>query len=149
LAASVEQSDLALTAEADDPEGPDSGGTVAAMIQHVALETARTDERAALAFWRLLGFEPVDPPPSLRHRAAWLQGGRTQVHLLWSGDPVTPPQGHTAVVVDDYDATVSRLRAAGYDVEPRREHWGAARSFVRAPGGHRVEIMAAPPPTPC
>jgi hypothetical protein len=23
--------------------------------------------------------------------------------------------------------------------------WGAPRSFVRAPGGHRVELMEAPP----
>ena len=118
------------------------------MIQHVALETARADEQAALAFWRLLGFESFDPPPSLRRRSAWLQGGQTQVHLLWSRDPVTPREGHTAVVVDDYDTTVRQLREAGYQVEPRREHWGAPRSFVRAPGGHRVEIMAAPPPAP-
>jgi catechol 2,3-dioxygenase-like lactoylglutathione lyase family enzyme len=131
-----------------DPDRLDSGGTVAAMIQHVALETARADEQAALAFWRLLGFESVDPPPSLRRRAAWLQGGRTQVHLLWSRDPVTPPAGHAAVLVDDYDMTVRQLGEAGYDVEPRRAHWGAPRSYVRAPGGHRVEIMAAPPPPP-
>jgi hypothetical protein len=40
---------------------------------------------------------------------------------------------------------VTRLEAAGFPVEPRPRHWGAARAFVRSPGGHRVEIMAAPP----
>ena len=144
----MEQSHLALTAEPRDPGKPDSGGTVAAVIQHVALETARADEQAALSFWRLLGFESVDPPPSLGSRAAWLRGGQTQVHLLWSRDAVVPPEGHTAVVVEDYDETLRQLRDAGYDVEPRCEHWGAPRSFVRAPGGHRVEIMSALPPTP-
>ena len=31
------------------------------------------------------------------------------------------------------------------EVDERPRHWGAARCFVRAPGGHRVELMAAPP----
>ena len=60
-------------------------------------------------------------------------------------DPVQLPNGHFAVVVDDYDATLERLRAAGFEPEPRDEHWGAPRSFVRDPAGNRVELMAAPP----
>ena len=115
------------------------------MIQHVALETARSDGEAAEAFWHLLGFATVDPRESLRDRAMWLQRGPTQVHLLWHDEPTAPPEGHVAVVLDDYEAGVERLREAGHEVEPRTEHWGAPRAFVRAPGGHRVEIMAAPP----
>ena len=115
------------------------------MIQHVALETRREDGEAAAAFWRLLGFEDVEPPESLRERATWLQRGPTQVHLLWSDAPLAPDEGHTAVVVEGYEEVVERLRGAGFEVEPRAEHWGAPRSFVRAPGGHRVELMAAPP----
>ena len=118
---------------------------VGPVIQHVALETARTDAAAAEEFWQLLGFDPVEPPETLRDHAAWLQKGATQVHLLWSDAPVIPPEGHVAVVADDYDATIARLREAGYLVDPRREHWGAPRAFVSAPGGHRVEVMAAPP----
>ena len=115
------------------------------MIQHVALEKRRQDSGSAEAFWRLLGFEPVEPPESLPDRAAWLQLGPTQVHLLWSDEPVAPPEGHAAVVIADYEDTLERLREAGHQVEPRSEHWGAPRAFVRAPGGHRVEVMAAPP----
>jgi catechol 2,3-dioxygenase-like lactoylglutathione lyase family enzyme len=115
------------------------------VIQHVALETARADAEAAREFWRLLGFESIEPPWGLRARAAWLQKGPTQVHLLWSDHPVAPPEGHVAVVADDYDATIERLREAGHEVDPRKEHWGAPRAFVRAPGGHRVELMAAAP----
>jgi catechol 2,3-dioxygenase-like lactoylglutathione lyase family enzyme len=116
------------------------------VLQHVALETARADAEAAEEFWRLLGFVPVDPPPSLRERAAWLERGGTQIHLLWSDAPAAPPEGHAAVVVDDYESALERLRDAGYEVEPRTEHWGAPRAFARAPGGHRVELMSAPPP---
>ena len=115
------------------------------MIQHVALETRREDGPAAESFWRLLGFEDVEPPETLRERASWLQRGATQVHLLWHDSPTPQPEGHVAVVVEDYDETLERLRAAGYDPEPRRQHWGVPRAYVRSPGGHRVELMAAPP----
>lgn len=83
---------------------------------------------------------------SLRERAAWLQRGPTQIHLLFASDPAAPPQGHAAVLAEDYEATLSALRGAGYEPEPRTEHWGAPRCFVRAPGGHRVEVMAEAPP---
>jgi hypothetical protein len=49
------------------------------------------------------------------------------------------------VLVADYDSTLAALRGAGFDPEPRKEHWGAARSFVRNPAGHRVELMAGSP----
>jgi catechol 2,3-dioxygenase-like lactoylglutathione lyase family enzyme len=117
------------------------------MIQHVALETTRADGPAAAAFWELLGFARVDAPPTLRDRAAWLERAGTQIHLLWADDPRPQPVGHVAVVVADYDRTLDRLRAAGYRVDPRAEHWGAPRSYVTAPGGHRIEMMAHPPRT--
>jgi catechol 2,3-dioxygenase-like lactoylglutathione lyase family enzyme len=74
-----------------------------------------------------------------------VQAGETQVHLLYADDPVVPPQGHVAVVCAAFDETVAALGAAGFDVEPRTRHWGAARAYVRSPGGHRVELMASPP----
>lgn len=116
------------------------------MIQHVALETRRADVEAALAFWALLGFARVAPPTSLAERAVWVQEpGGTQVHLLFAADPVVAPEGHVAVVAADYEATLGRLRDAGFAAEPRTEHWGARRTAVTAPGGHRVEVMASAP----
>jgi catechol 2,3-dioxygenase-like lactoylglutathione lyase family enzyme len=114
-------------------------------IQHVALETRPQDLDAEVRFWELLGFEVVDPPPTLRERATWVQHGDTQIHLLYAELHVVPPQGHTAVVAPDYDATVAQLRAAGFAVEDRPQHWGAPRCFVHSPGGHRVEVMARAP----
>ncbi len=115
------------------------------MIQHVALEVREADAPACRRFWGLLGFVPVVPPPTLAARAAWVQRGDTQVHLLFADDPVAVPEGHVAVVVDDYDATLAALRAAGFDPQPRTEHWGSPRCFVRCPAGHRVEVMAFGP----
>jgi catechol 2,3-dioxygenase-like lactoylglutathione lyase family enzyme len=115
------------------------------VIQHVSLETRRQDVEAELGFWALLGFEPVDPPGTLGEVSAWAQRAGTQVHLLFAEDPVVPPEAHVAVVADDYPATLDRVRHAGFEVEPHAEHWGAPRAFTRSPGGHLVELMAAPP----
>jgi catechol 2,3-dioxygenase-like lactoylglutathione lyase family enzyme len=115
------------------------------VIQHVSLESRRADESALLRFWAALGFERVEPPPSLAARATWVQRGPTQVHFLWADEPVVTPQGHVAVVAEDYEATLAALREAGHEPEPRAEHWGVPRSYVRSPGGHLIEVMAAPP----
>ena len=116
------------------------------MLQHVTIEMRREDRADAEAFWSVLGFEPVTPPGTLREVSAWLERDGTQIHLLWSEEPVAAPEGHAAVVVDDYDAVVAQLRAEGYEVDDRAQQWGVPRSFVRAPGGHRIELMSAPPP---
>jgi catechol 2,3-dioxygenase-like lactoylglutathione lyase family enzyme len=112
----------------------------------VSIEVRPADVDACVAFYELLGFARVDPPPTLRDRAVWVERDGTQVHLMLIDDPVVPPHGHLAVVAEDYDATMARLRGAGFETDPRREHWGAPRSFVRDPSGARVEVMAAPPP---
>jgi catechol 2,3-dioxygenase-like lactoylglutathione lyase family enzyme len=114
-------------------------------IHHVALETRRVDVDAEVAFWRLLGFHRVEPPESLRERAVWVQREGRQVHLMYADEPVAPPAGHTAIVAPDYAEVVERLAEAGVEIDERPRHWGTPRCFVRSPGGHRVEVMAAPP----
>ena len=114
-------------------------------VQHVALETRPGDADALVAFFGLLGFDEVEPPPALTERARWVQRGATQIHVLFADDPVVPPLGHVAIVVPAYDETLAALRTAGHEVTDRRPHWGAPRAFVAAPGGHRVEVMERPP----
>ncbi|MBA3328624.1 MAG: VOC family protein [Solirubrobacterales bacterium] len=115
------------------------------MIQHVALEVREADVPACERFWALLGFDPVVAPGELAQRSAWVQRGGQQIHLLFADAPVALPQGHVAVVVEDYDATLAALRSAGFEPEPRAEYWGSPRCFVRCPAGHRVELMAFGP----
>jgi catechol 2,3-dioxygenase-like lactoylglutathione lyase family enzyme len=115
-------------------------------VQHVTLELRESQVEACVDFSALLGFTRVAAPSSLADRAAWLQSGSVQIHLMWVDEPVVPPRGHVAVVAPEYDAVVGALRAAGFEVEPRREHWGVPRSYVHDPAGHLVEVMAAAPP---
>ena len=114
-------------------------------IQHVALEVAPDRVADCVAFYALLGFAEVEPPESLRERAAWMERGGTQVHLLRVEEPRPLQQGHVAVVIEDWEAGLQRLRAAEHEVEPRREHWGSPRAYVRDPAGNLVELMAFPP----
>ncbi len=117
-------------------------------LQHVSLEVPPAAADAEVAFWALLGFRALQVPEALGARARWVgPGDGTQVHLLLAEDAVAPPQGHVAVVIEDYAAAVDALREAGFGVDPRAEHWGAPRAFVRSPAGHRVEVMAGAPPS--
>ena len=116
------------------------------MIQHVALEVREGDADACVAFWALLGFEEVEPPGTLRERSRWVQRRGSQVHLMFTDDPVVMPHGHVAVMAGShYDEMLAALRGAGFEPEARAEHWGSPRSFVRCPAGHRVEVRAMPP----
>ena len=114
------------------------------MLHHVGIEVAPADVGAAAGFFELIGFERVEPPPTLSEYT-WLEREGTQVHLMPEEEPTVPSPGHLAVVVADFDTAVARLREGGFEVEPKREHWGQPRALAIAPGGHRVELMKAPP----
>jgi len=115
------------------------------MLQHVTLEVAPADIQRSIEFWALLGFRQVDPPPVLADTFTWLEREGAQIHLERNESPTIPPHGHAAVVVADFEGTVERLREHGFEGTPGREHWGAPRAKAIAPGGHIVELMAAPP----
>ena len=114
------------------------------MLHHAGIEVAPADVEAAVGFFELIGFARVEPPPTLAEYS-WLEREGTQVHLMPEEEPTVPSPGHLAVVVADFEETVGRLREGGFEVEPKREHWGEPRALAIAPGGHRVELMAAPP----
>jgi catechol 2,3-dioxygenase-like lactoylglutathione lyase family enzyme len=116
------------------------------MLQHVSVEVRPEQVDACVAFWNLLGFEQVDPPESLR-QFTWVERAGTQIHLMPFDDPVTTLRGHAAVVVDDYEDALARLRADGFETREGSNAWGAPRSFVRDPAGNHIELMSAPPPT--
>ncbi|MFN8162635.1 MAG: VOC family protein [Solirubrobacterales bacterium] len=111
----------------------------------MGIEIAPADLDRAVEFFTLLGFEQVDPPRALAEGFTWLERGGTQVHLLHEKSPLVPPRGHLAVVAPDFDQALTRLREHGFETERRREHWGSPRAVAIAPGGHRVELMAAAP----
>jgi catechol 2,3-dioxygenase-like lactoylglutathione lyase family enzyme len=115
------------------------------VLHHVSLEIPPADADRSVEFWRLLGFEEVPAAEVLGDSVRWLERDGTQIHLILTEGHTAPALGHAAVVAPDHAATKERLRAAGFQVEDTRQLWGADRAFAIAPGGHRVELMAAPP----
>jgi catechol 2,3-dioxygenase-like lactoylglutathione lyase family enzyme len=116
------------------------------VLQHVSIEIPPDQAEAAIEFWGLLGFEPVDSPEPLGGYVTWVERAGTQIHLIHTDGATVPVLGHTAVVVDDFAGTLERVAAAGHEVEEARQLWGARRAFAIGPGGHRVELMESPPP---
>lgn len=115
------------------------------MLQHVGIEIASADVDRAVEFFTLLGFEQVEPPPALAAGFTWLERDGTQIHLMHEEQPTVPERAHLALVVPDFKAALTRLHERGFETRPGREHWGAPRAHAMAPGGQRVELMAAPP----
>jgi catechol 2,3-dioxygenase-like lactoylglutathione lyase family enzyme len=118
------------------------------LIQHVSFEVKPDQLDACIEFYELLGFQRVTAPEKLAHYVAWLERDGDQFHLLQLPETSHMNAGHAAVPLgDDYEATQTRLRAAGHHVDDHEEYWGSPRSFVRDPAGNLVELMKfAPPP---
>ncbi len=112
----------------------------------MTLEVAPGDVERSVEFWTLLGFERVEAPPALAQTFTWMERNGTQIHLERNESPTVPARGHAAVVAEDFERALAGLREAGFEPTPGHEHWGAARAKAIAPGGHVVELMAAPPP---
>jgi catechol 2,3-dioxygenase-like lactoylglutathione lyase family enzyme len=115
------------------------------MLHHVSLEVAPDDVDRTIEFFGGLGFRRIPAPEPIAPYVTWLEAATTQIHLIHTPEPTTPALGHPAVVAGDFDAAVTRLREAGFQVEDADELWGERRSFALLPGGGRVEVMAAPP----
>ena len=115
------------------------------MLQHATLEVRRDDVDACVAFFELLGFNRLEPPPGVAEIATWVGREGTHIHFLYTEAPVVPPLAHAAVVVEDYDAALAVMRETGHGLREQPEYWGTRRAFVRMPTGHVVELMETAP----
>ena len=116
------------------------------MLHHVSIEVLPGDFERWGELLGLIGFERIEAPEPLGGAIPWYERAGTQVHLIVTDAATAPVLGHAAFVAADFDATVAALGRAGFEVEQHLPLWGERRSFILAPGGHRVEIMEAPPP---
>jgi catechol 2,3-dioxygenase-like lactoylglutathione lyase family enzyme len=115
------------------------------VLHHVSLEVDPEDAGRFAELLAAIGFDAIESPDPLGDGVRWFDGGGTQVHLILTPAASAPVLGHAAFVAADFDATLGSLRELGFEVDEARELWGERRAFVLAPGGHRIELMAAPP----
>jgi catechol 2,3-dioxygenase-like lactoylglutathione lyase family enzyme len=116
------------------------------VLHHVSIEVPPEEGDRSVEFWGLLGFEEVEAPAVLGDGFRWVEREGTQIHLILTEGHTAPVLGHAAVVTPDIDAALAALTEAGFEAEESRKLWGARRAFAIGPGGHRVELMASPPP---
>jgi catechol 2,3-dioxygenase-like lactoylglutathione lyase family enzyme len=116
------------------------------VLHHVSLEIAPDEVDRSVEFFEIIGFERLPAPEAIAPFVTWLESNGTHIHFIHTPEPTTPTLGHPAVVAPHFEATVERLRSAGFTVEDADELWGEPRAFAVMPGGQRVELMGAPPP---
>jgi catechol 2,3-dioxygenase-like lactoylglutathione lyase family enzyme len=111
-------------------------------VKRIVANIATDNVAAAAAFYRdLLGLELL-----MDH--GWIatygsaQTMRVQVGVASEGGSGTPVPD-LSIEVDDVDAALARMRAAGVVIEygPADEPWGVRRFYVRDPFGRLLNIL--------
>lgn len=107
-------------------------------IHHVAVVVDDLDE--AIGFYTsALGFRLSGARPGNLGPGAWLDVGDQQLHLI-QGAPGPARGQHFAVLVDDLDTEIRRLRADGIDVSDPVPVGAARQSFLADPSGNTIEL---------
>jgi catechol 2,3-dioxygenase-like lactoylglutathione lyase family enzyme len=116
-------------------------------IDHVQLSIPRGGEVAARRFYgEVLGLREVPKPEPMRARGGmWFEGG---LHLGLEDDMRAQRKMHPALVLDDLDAVLARLLAAGHDWTPSDELPGVRRGHTHDPFGNRIELSEPPSGVP-
>ncbi len=107
-------------------------------MHHVSVNVADPDE--SIAFYTdVLGGTVRRDRPDFGFGGAWIDLGRTQVHLI-AGDVPTNLGQHFAILVADLDATVRELRSRGLEVEDGRVVGPDRQTFLTDPSGNLIEL---------
>jgi catechol 2,3-dioxygenase-like lactoylglutathione lyase family enzyme len=112
-------------------------------LEHVQLAIPAGEEGRCDDFYiGLLGFAMLEKPPVLAARGGrWYQRDDAVVHLGVDSHFVSATKAHPALVVDDYEGLVSRLRSAGITIRPDDTIPGRRRCHVDDPVGNRIELI--------
>jgi catechol 2,3-dioxygenase-like lactoylglutathione lyase family enzyme len=112
-------------------------------LHHVNVVVPPGATAAVVPFYAgVLGLRQASKPTEgVAQTGAWFDIDDTsQVHVSErEGSP--HPQSHFGLVVDDFDAVLARLSAAGAGWEDQPAIFGGRRGFTRDPVGNRIEIL--------
>ena len=110
-------------------------------LDHVDVTAPVELQSEVLAWYRdCLGLDEIQRPPGVRPEGGWFRAGNQEIHI--SIDEHNPPKvAHFAIVVDNFDVAVERLRGAGYHIEQTSCIPGSDCPYTRDPAGNCIEIM--------
>lgn len=112
-------------------------------VKRIVANLTLADPAAAKSFYcDILGLELVMDHGWIVTFAATEADQTPQISVASEGGSATPVPD-ISVEVDDLDAVLQRVQAAGLSVEygPQREPWGVRRFYVRDPAGRLVNIL--------
>lgn len=113
-------------------------------IDHVQIAMPPGEEEKARLFYiNELGFLEISKPPELAKRGGvWFQSGNVQIHLGVEHDFRPARKAHPAFLVENLNALLTRLQAAGYEIDTSQPSLaGYTRAHVFDPFGNRIELM--------
>ncbi|KZM68523.1 VOC family protein [Nocardia terpenica] len=127
----------------DNAHEQQADGAIAVALHHVAIIVSDV-ERALQFYCGTLGLTQRTDRPDLGP-GAWLNIGDRQLHLMQATVP--PDNGqHLALLVDQLDTAVDRLRAQGLTVsDPVSLAPGHRQSMLSDPDGNLVELHQLTP----
>jgi len=112
-------------------------------LDHVQLAMPAGREPEAIAFYDgLLGIPEQPKPPHLAVRGGcWFEIDVVKVHLGVDPDFRPARKAHAALIVDDLEALIATLTAAGFAPRDDEPLEGYHRVYVDDPFGNRLELM--------
>jgi catechol 2,3-dioxygenase-like lactoylglutathione lyase family enzyme len=114
-------------------------------IDHVQVAVPPGGKAEARAFYGdLLGLEELPRQTTWSDSpGCWFRAGAQELHIGFDGAFHPARKAHPSFVVDDLEALVGRLRAAGTEAIPDASIPGVERAFVHDPFGNRLELRQA------
>jgi catechol 2,3-dioxygenase-like lactoylglutathione lyase family enzyme len=113
-------------------------------LHHVNIVVRPGETDQLIAFYtEVLGFSRVDKPvEGTTPGGAWFDiNSSNQLHISERSDAVMHDDMHFGLVVDDLDAVIKRLAAAGAPWSEQANLFGGRRGSTRDPLGNRVELL--------
>lgn len=112
-------------------------------LHHVNVVVPPGETGSVLPFYAdILGLTRVGKPArGVAPEGAWFDIAEgTQVHVS-ERVGARHADAHFGLVVDDFDAVLRRLGAAGAEWTEQADLFGGRRGFTRDPAGNRVELL--------
>ena len=104
-------------------------------------------EDVARAFYsELLGIpEVAKPEPMASRGGAWFERGELRIHLGVEAKFRPAKKAHPALLVEEFDAMVEKVEAAGHTFKTAEDLGSSRRGFLDDPFGNRVELIESLP----
>lgn len=115
-------------------------------FDHASVNIHGAVEETQKFYAEFLGLEPIPRPENLRIPGAWYRVGDAQIHVIGvesDGRPGNPVGPHYAVRVEDLEAAIREIEAAGLE-HLRLGEGRSSQVWITDPAGNTIELQQDP-----